>query len=182
MDYLRELQSLNVSVMIQKNLDTCSSTSDNDAYCFGPVEPDFLSDIPEDARESRILMDQDLCVVDASHYFIRGCLDLPIVGTGKVFTWLVWVSLSKRNLDRAVAVWDSHGRESEPPYFGWLNTRLPGYPETIGLKTNVHTMPVGERPIIMVEPTNHLLAIEQRDGISLARAESLSKLVRTEWI
>ena len=47
----------------------------------------------------------------------------------------------------------------------WL--RLPCYPDTVNLKTNVHTRAVGERPFIDVEPTDHPLAVEQRNGITM---------------
>jgi hypothetical protein len=39
----------------------------------------------------------------------------------------------------------------------------------LSLKTMVHTQPVGVRPSIELEPTDHPLAIEQREGITVAR-------------
>jgi hypothetical protein len=60
--------------------------------------------------------------------------------------------------------------------FGWLATAIAGYrPSTLGLKTNVHTQPVGERPLVELEPTDHPLAVQQRDGISLARAQEIAQ-------
>jgi Uncharacterized protein conserved in bacteria (DUF2199)/Protein of unknown function (DUF2500) len=59
------------------------------------------------------------------------------------------------NFERTAKLWKKKGRESEPPYFGWLSTSITGYPETVGLKTNVHTRPVGERPYVELEPTDH---------------------------
>ena len=46
---------------------------------------------------------------------------------------------------------------------------LPGYPPTLSLKLSVQTGAAGERPIATLEPTDHPLAIEQRDGIALDR-------------
>jgi len=154
----------------------------NSNYCFGPNEPQHLGTIPLTERSSRVLMDEDLCIVDKSFFFIRGCIDLPILGTSNRFRWLVWVSISEKTLNRACEVWESTGRESEPPYFGWLNTALPYTPETVGLKTNIHTQPVGIRPLIELEPTNHPLSLEQGNGISQERAEQLAKLIKAEWI
>ncbi|MFD7900376.1 DUF2199 domain-containing protein [Streptomyces sp. NPDC059743] len=46
----------------------------------------------------------------------------------------------------------------DPP----ITTELPVYsPSTIGLKTHVHTTPVGERPFIELEPTDRPLAVER---------------------
>jgi hypothetical protein len=93
----------------------------------------------------------------------------------------VWVSLSEKNFNRTIDLWETPGRENEPPYFGWLNTRLPGYPETTQLKVNVHTLQVGKRPLIEVEHSDHQLAVEQHHGITKQRAESLAKQVALEW-
>jgi hypothetical protein len=160
---------------------SCGNSKGGLSFCFGPPAPDFYVGIPEAERAKRSMLDTDLCVIDKTHYFIRGCLDIPIIGTQDVFRWLVWVSLSERNFNRAVGLWETLGRESEPPYFGWLSTTLPDYPETLNLKTNVHTGPVGERPRIELEPTSHPLAVEQRQGIPLSRAQNLANHILQEW-
>jgi len=151
------------------------------SFCFGPRAPEVYVGVPEHERTSRTLLDSDLCLIDKKHFFIRGCLDIPIIGTSRVFSWLVWVSLSEKNFNRALDLWKVVGRESEPPYFGWLGTSLPHYPKTLDLKTNVHTRPVDDRPEIEIEPTDHPLATEQRSGMTLKRAESLAKDLLLEW-
>jgi hypothetical protein len=158
----------------------CGHSDDGD-FCFGPSEPDFLAAIPEEQRQGRVLADSDLCIVDDRHFFIRGMLELPILGTTKSFTWLVWVSLSEENLNRAADLWETPGREREPPYFGWLNTRLPGYPDTLEIKVHVHTLQVGRRPSIEVERNDHPLSQDQSRGITMARANLLAKQVMLEW-
>ena len=66
----------------------------------------------------------------------------------------------------------------QPPYFGWLSTVLPGYePTTLSLAANVHTQPVGERPLVELEHTDHPLAVEQRTGITLARVQEIAEVV-----
>ncbi len=68
------------------------------------------------------------------------------------------------------------GREQElEPMFGWLSTSIPCYPETINLKTMVHTRSVGVRPYIKLEPTEHPLAIEQREGITIERIKQIAE-------
>lgn len=69
------------------------------------------------------------------------------------------------------------GRESESPYFGWLVNSILGYPETASLKTHVHTQPVGLRPLIALEPTDHPLAVAQREGITMARVQEIVERV-----
>jgi hypothetical protein len=159
----------------------CGGSQDGLPFCFGPRAPEVYARIPENERAERVLLDSDLCIVDKKHFFIRGCLDIPIIGVKGIFRWLVWVSLSEANFQRTVELWDRVGREFEQPCFGWLGTSIPFYPDTLNLRTNVRTGPVGVRPSVELEPTDHALAREQREGVPLARAEYLSKRALAEW-
>jgi hypothetical protein len=109
---------------------------------------------------------------------VHGLIEIPVIDSDELFSWGVWVSLSQENYDRMAQLWETPGRENEPPYFGWLSTQLPVYaPTTINLKTHVHTRPVGERPFIELEPTEHPLAVEQRQGITLARVREFADIL-----
>lgn len=87
------------------------------------------------------------------------------------------MSLSRTNFQRALDHWTRAGRESEPPYFGWLSTALPYEPTTVSLKSHVHTQPVGQRPLVELEHTNHPLAVEQHHGITLDRVQKIAERV-----
>jgi hypothetical protein len=155
----------------------CGAEHDSLPLAYGPSAPALVATIPEAERGDRVLLSSDLCVVDAEHFFIVGNLELPIIGTEQHFSWDAWVSLSKHSFERTCELWDSVGRESEPPYFGWLSSSLPGYPETLSLKTHVRTRSVGRRPFIELEPTDHPLAVEQRSGITMHRIQQIAETV-----
>jgi hypothetical protein len=89
----------------------------------------------------------------------------------------VWVSLSEANFERMSELWETLGRENEPAYFSWLSTSVPCYPDTLNLKAHVHNRPLGERPLVELEPTEHPLAVEQRDGITMARVKEIVECV-----
>ncbi|MGD1217080.1 DUF2199 domain-containing protein [Streptomyces krungchingensis] len=123
---------------------------------------------PAFADADDCLLSPDQCVIHGQHYFVKGLIEIPVIGGDEVFSWGVWVSLSRESFSRAADLWDTPGREDEKPYFGWLTTYLPMYaPTSLYLKTNVHTRPVGERFSVELEPTDHPLAVEQRTGITL---------------
>lgn len=143
---------------------------------YGASAPALWFAIPESEREIRVELSSDMCMID-EHAFIVGNLEIPVHGCREHFSWDVWVSLSAANFQRAVQLWHQSGRESELPYFGWLCTSLPGYPETLHLKTQVHTREVGRRPFIELEDTEHPLAVEQRNGITLERVQEIAELV-----
>ena len=87
--------------------------------------------------------------------------------------WTVWSSLSQSNFERASELWQTVGRESEPPYFGWLSNQIPGYPTSVNIKAMVRTGPVGIRPKLIVIEEGHPLARDQDQGVSEERAEEL---------
>ncbi|MGX1542391.1 DUF2199 domain-containing protein [Streptomyces adustus] len=158
---------------------TCSCCDEHHAespLCYSATAPDVWGPAFETDPDS--LLTSDRCVIRGSHFFVKGLIEIPVIGSDDVFTWGVWVSLSRENFTRAVELWNTPGREAEQPYFGWLSTDLSFYPEsTTDLKTNAHTRPVGEHHVIELEPTDHPLAVEQRNGITRDRVREIAEAV-----
>ena len=161
------------------NCSTCGEFHLGLPFSYGSPAPAPYFDIPEDEREDRASLSSDQCIIDNEHFFVMGRLEIPVLdGNENLFSWNVWISLSQENFERMSELWETEGREKEPPYFGWLSTKLPCYDhETFLLKTNVHTRPIGERPFVELEPTDHPLAIEQRNGITLKRVQEIAESV-----
>jgi hypothetical protein len=121
-------------------------------------------------RDNGFLLTSDTCVVDGEDFFVRCLLRIPIVDLpGQVFGYGMWSSLSKENFGVYQDAFETDQRESLGPWFGWLSNSVPGYPETLNLKSQVFPQPKGLRPLIELEPTDHPLAAEQRNGITLDR-------------
>lgn len=146
--------------------------------------PAWGADVPayydhvNDLARRRARLTGDSCVIDG-HYFIRGCLEIPIIGSHEWWSWGVWASLSERSFERSMELWDDPARDREPPYFAWFSTTLPSslYPDTLGLKALVYERPPGERPLIILEPTDHPLARDQHEGIELDRARAMATML-----
>ncbi|MGD0024933.1 MAG: DUF2199 domain-containing protein [Xanthobacteraceae bacterium] len=152
----------------------CGKQFDTLPLSFAPVAPDPWFAVPEAERSTRSQLSSDACVIDGKDFFIRGCLEIPILGREDVFIWGVWVSVAEPSFERIGELWGVDLREHERPFFGWLCTEISVYPRTFGLKTNVHLRNHGKRPYIELEPTDHPLALEQRAGISLQRLEEIA--------
>lgn len=131
--------------------------------------PLYCYAIPEAERAGRCDLTSDTCVVDDEFFFVRGLLEIPVEGLAEMFSWGVWVSLSKAHFDEYLVHRDDQGRAMLGPYFGWLSAAVQGYPDTENLKTMVHPREPALRPLIELEPTDHPLAVEQREGISQDR-------------
>ncbi|WP_242631125.1 DUF2199 domain-containing protein [Variovorax paradoxus] len=115
--------------------------------------------------------------IDGQYFFVRGCLEIPVQCQGEPFSWGVWVSLSKESYTQWVELFEEPLRSHAGPFFGWLNTSLKPYPDTVNLKTRVRLRDGGIRPLIELEPTDHPLAVEQREGITVERVAELYSLM-----
>lgn len=142
---------------------------------FGADAPSFYYAMPEAERAERCILESDVLVLDEEHFFIRGRIEIPVHDPAvEPFVWLVWVSLSEESFREWISCYDDAVRSHIGPFFGWLSTALPLYPETTSLKTMVHLQDNWIRPSVVVEAGDHPLAVEQRNGISLARLQDMA--------
>ncbi len=134
----------------------------------GMRAPDPYLEVPEDERAERTTFTPDRCTVrdeDGEHYFIRGVIFIPIHGQDDPFGLGVWVSQSRAHYERYSQ------NEAMPETFGWLVNRIAHYAEdTFLLEARVQFSAGDRRPTIELAPSDHPLAVEQREGITLERA------------
>jgi hypothetical protein len=153
----------------------CGSTHEG-SPSFGYPEPaPWLAQTKDVQKAGRL--SSDLCTyanADGAHYFIRGCIEIPIHGVEEPYLWGVWVSLSQKNYNRYVETFNA--AVTSDRYFGWLCNRLPFYPDTHSLKTEVAPRDGKQRPLIILEPTEHPLSMDFQNGISIARAQEIAEI------
>lgn len=140
---------------------------------FGWDYPIQYLDVAPEERDQRCSLGTDDCVIDEEWFFVRGCLEIPVIGEDEPFSWGVWVSLSEENFIQWIRVFDVAKRSHVGPFFGWLSSAISLYPGTINLKTVVHLRDEGTRPFIELNPTDHPLSVEQQDGISVERVAEI---------
>lgn len=134
-------------------------------------------------RDKRSRLSSDVCSIDNLSFFIRGLLRVQInqkkkdaAGSGEeldfspVFTFGLWVKVSTQDFFRALEEWSS-GKHST--YDGVLNTRLPLYPDTNGLKVRLTCQNNGVRPSLEILTSEHELVSDWKTGMSLQRFEKL---------
>jgi len=130
--------------------------------------PDHYWDVPEEERDHRIELTSDTCIIDDKDFFIRGVIEILIHDYPERFGFGVWVSLKRENFYTYLENFDS---SEIGPFFGWLCTSISYYSEeTLLLKTMAHFRGETLRPSIEVELTEHPLAEDQHNGISLEKA------------
>src|SRR5262245_8255272 len=152
---------------------TCGTWHDERPTCFISELPAVVAALSDIELRRRVERGSDQCVLDGEHFFILANLDVPIRGSSEHLRWTVWSTLSAANFERSADLWHTAGRESEPPYFGWLSNQIPGYQASVNIKAMVHTEPVGIRPRLRVIEEDHPLTVDQERGVSGARADEL---------
>jgi hypothetical protein len=151
----------------------CCDEIVNGIPTFGWDYPISYLDVPEDKREEEVFLTEDLCVISDKWFFVRGCIEIPVIGHDDPFIWGVWVSLSEDNFMEFQDLLGVEKRSHYAPYFGWLSAAINIYPETENLKTMVHIRDDGNRPYIELEPTDHPLSLEQKHGITIDRVADI---------
>lgn len=157
----------------------CGQEFDTLPTCWSVGPPIPYMALPEDERERRAWLDRDACVIDDREFYVRGHIEIPIVGSDEIFAWSVWASLSQASIAAIERAEEEQDWGGVGPFFGWLCSAMPYEPGTGGLKTNVHMRP-GLTPLIEIEPTDHPLAVEQREGVTLARVAEIAEIFHPE--
>ena len=161
--------------MIRYKCRTCDEWHEGVAHLSANA-PLYYYSVPEAERAARCDLTSDICIVDEEFFFVRGNIEIPVEGLQQTFAWGVWASLSKTNFQEYLSNYDDPSRGLLGPYFGWLSAALPSYPDTENLKTLVHPLEPGLRPLIELEPTDHPLSVEQRCGIDQGRLAEIYEI------
>jgi len=165
---------------------TCGQVHTDLPLSFAADSPDMYANMNRDARDARCVRGSDQYIIDQKWFFIRGCLEIPIIGSDEVFLWGLWASVREEVFDEIEDCWELEGRENcRGPFKGRLANSLAEYPETLNLKVKIMLQSVGTRPLFVVEESTHPLAVEQAEGIARDRALQLASLVmhrRTEGL
>lgn len=124
-------------------------------------------------KSGKSFLDEDYCAVDDEHFFVRGVLHLPIVGTDETFRWGVWGSLSRANFEVLLKLGASGESRDLKPMFSWLSSRISAYPDTPTVKMHALVQEPGARPHFELEPADQPLSQEFHHGILPERVREI---------
>ena len=154
---------------------TCGQTHEGVPLSFAADFPDMYANMSESDRGTRALIGSDQCIVDEEWFFIRGCLEIPILESSEVFVWGLWASIKEEVFNEISESWEEEGRERRRgPFKARLANSLSEYPETLNVKLRILIQPAGTRPLFIIEEAEHPLAVAQQRGISRLEAMELS--------
>ncbi len=159
----------------------CGQVYDALPLCFGSDYPECYYSVPPDERERRIIIKESLFILDEQHFFHRGRILIPITDHNENLIFNVWTSISAENFDKRMNLWEDPARTKQEPYFGWLQTSIPTYGNTINIKSIAIEQAVGLIPEIKSIEENHPLTIDQENGITYKRAvEIVDEIIKLQ--
>lgn len=159
----------------------CGQVYDSVPLCFGSDFPDYYFSVAPHERTDRIELQQSICVIDKEHFFHRGRLTIPIIDNAENLIFNVWTSIGEDNFGIRMDFWDDPKRIDQGPYFGWLQTIVPTYGDTLNIETIAIEQAVGLIPEIQVMEENHPLKIDQDNGIAYKKAmEIVGKILKEQ--
>lgn len=157
---------------------SCGQQHDEIPFSFAADFPDPYANLSRDDRENRALISSDQCIIDNDQFYLRGCIELPILSSDEVFLWGVWARVHEKDFDQIHENWDSTGREKRiGPFKGRLANSLCIYPPTLSMNLAIHIQPLGERPLFLLEDPDHPLTQEQQNGLSREKARDYACLL-----
>lgn len=135
----------------------------------------MYANMSESVRSTRALISTDQCIVDEASFFVRGCLEIPVLDSAEVFIWGLWALVKEEVFNEISDSWEEAGREARRgPFKARLANSLSVYPETLNLRLRIVIQPLGSRPLFILEEEQHSLATAQKCGISRLQALELS--------
>lgn len=160
----------------------CNRRHTNLALLLGASAPDDWLAVSTGERLEAELT-PDVCILpDAGliRHYIRGHLQLPVDDpTFSPFVWSVWVEVDEESMRTIAQHWSDPNRAAIRPLEGELANELPYAEPTKGLAVEVHTRDMGQAPLIMLaRGSEHALAVEQRNGITVHRVAELGELLQ----
>lgn len=127
--------------------------------------------VPPDERSERIRINEDLCIIDNTEFYIRGVLALPVPELNDSFRWGVWAQIDQESFDYYCSHWNVSSAEGLQPLSGRLSGGIGAYPGSDQLQISIHLQPNNQRPLFVVEEREHPLAQAQQQSITLHDVE-----------
>jgi hypothetical protein len=158
---------------------TCGENHKDVPLSFAADCPDNYANMSADERERRAMAGSDQCVIDENQFYIRGCLEIPLLESDGVFLWGLWASVWEDDYSEIDDCWEVEGRENtHGPFKGRLGNSIKQYsPDTINLNLSIKLRPVGERTLFIIDDPDHPLGIAQRNGITDQQVHDLVSLL-----
>ena len=97
------------------NCACCDKEFDSLPLDWGFAAPDHWVGLSDEEKTRLGRLTSDTCTIkheEGRHIFIRGCLEIPIIGCDERLVWGVWVSVSEQSFARILELWTWPSRKT----------------------------------------------------------------------
>lgn len=139
--------------------------------------PDAFFAVPEPERATRIEESDDLVSIDDEAFFLRGVVQVPVLGREAGYAWGFWAKVAKAHFE----TYRRYFHDDPPPehagFPGTLANQTRWLPPTLGLPVHVHLGRGSSRPSFVLLDEGHELSRHQTHGVSEARVRTWSDVI-----
>lgn len=153
----------------------CGSEHELDAMEPAFSRPDAFMRLSETERNSNARASNDLCEIALPQFmkrqFVRATLPVHVEARDHEFRWGLWVELAETDFNRILDLWDDDQQAGEPPMQAQIANRIPGYPDTNGVRVTLRLKGPTTRPEISIpDSADHRFLHECRKGVGAHQA------------
>lgn len=139
--------------------------------------PDAFFAVPEAERAARVFESDDLVSIDDEAFFLRGVVQLPVLGREAGYAWGFWVKVAKAHFEVYRRYFDDDPPPEHAGFPGTLANQTRWLPPTLGLPVHVHLGRGRSRPGFVMLDDAHELTRHQTQGVPLALVEHWTSVI-----
>ncbi|MGL4242902.1 MAG: DUF2199 domain-containing protein [Beijerinckiaceae bacterium] len=123
----------------------------------------------DDEFDPNNFLADDFCIIDDKHFFLRGVIELPILGGGgRTLAYAIWAEVSRATFGAYFKSLEDPSAAA-PVMIGTFANQINGFAATLGQPCTVRARPGAFRPLVTLNDGNHPLAQAQLRGVTLDR-------------
>jgi hypothetical protein len=154
----------------------CGTFHEGPPFDYFAPAPDPWLTTPAEERDGTLA--DDLCWMREhghDHYMLRGLLTFPVLDSPEDLRWSVWAQILEEDFARVIEAREKPRGAKVRRFQGWLVTVPAIYPDAWGLDLMAELRGENLRAIFRLTSPTHPMAIEHRNGITLARVREIAK-------
>ncbi len=139
--------------------------------------PDAVFAVPREERAARIRDSDDLVSIDDQAFFVRGVVQLPVLGREQGYGWGFWAKVAKAHFEEYLRYFDDDPPLEHTGFPGTLANQTRWLSPTLGLPVHVLLGRGKARPGLVLLGESHELSRHQTRGVSEALVRTWSDVI-----
>lgn len=134
--------------------------------------PDAVFKLQCELQTGKVKENDDLCTIEgqnegeSTRSFVRCVLNVALLDSEEATAWGLWAEVNEADFQLIVENWTNPLQDKLPPIPALIANRVPGYPDTTGLRVKLKLTGPTSRPQLFLENDSaHPFARECLNGV-----------------